>query len=136
MHSPSNAVVALEPKHKPETSIEPSGLACLVIVARHHGMHLSVSQLIHDHVLSKQEVSVDEIVKCAKSSGLAAKVVDLDWDGSWPTEENPCRRSCACATAPAWSCCASTSEDDAPHVGAAGSERRRRCAFDPRPRAL
>ncbi len=81
MHSPSNAVVALDPKRPPETPIEPSGLASLVIVARQHGMHLSVSQLTHDHVLSKQEVSVDEIVKCAKSSGLTAKVVDLDWGG-------------------------------------------------------
>jgi ATP-binding cassette subfamily B protein len=65
----------------PETHPEPSGLASLVIVARQHGIHLSVSKLTHDNVLTNQEVSLDEIVKCAKSAGLAAKVVDLDWDG-------------------------------------------------------
>jgi ATP-binding cassette, subfamily B, bacterial HlyB/CyaB len=59
----------------------PSGLASLVIVALHHGMHLSVSQLIHDNILTNQEVSLDDIVKCSKSVGLTAKVVDLDWDG-------------------------------------------------------
>jgi len=64
-----------------EQAPAPSGLASLVIVARRLGIHLSVSKLVHDNVLGKQEVSIDEIVKCAKSSGLAAKVVDLDWDG-------------------------------------------------------
>jgi ATP-binding cassette subfamily B protein len=65
----------------PNENPTPSGLECLVIVARRHGIHLSVPQLIHDNVLGKQEVSIAEIVKCAKASGLAAKVVDLDWEG-------------------------------------------------------
>jgi ATP-binding cassette subfamily B protein len=50
-----------------------------VIVARHHGLHLSVSQLIHDHFLTGQEVSVDQTLKCATSSGLRANIVELDW---------------------------------------------------------
>lgn len=57
-----------------------SGLGCLVIVARHHGVHLSVSQLTHDHLLTGEEVSIDQLVKCAKSSGLSAKVVELNWN--------------------------------------------------------
>lgn len=73
--------VVPEPLLKPEGSTEPSGLGCLVIVARHHGMHLSVSQLTHDSLLTGEEVSVDEILNCAKSSGLTAKVVELDWKG-------------------------------------------------------
>jgi ATP-binding cassette subfamily B protein len=71
---------------KPETIIPlrtlasptPSGLGCLVIVARHHGLHLSVSQLVHDHLLTGQEVSIDQILKCATSSGLRARVVELN----------------------------------------------------------
>src|ERR1700757_5067394 len=65
---------------KPEGSLDASGLGCLVIVARHHGLHLSVSQLAHDHVLSNKEVSLNEIVDFAKSSGLTAKVVKLAWN--------------------------------------------------------
>ena len=60
---------------------EPTGLAALVIVARQHGLHLTVSQLVHDNVLSVGEVSTAQIVKCATNSGMKAKVVRLDWDG-------------------------------------------------------
>src|SRR5579871_3566883 len=60
---------------------EPTGLAALVIVARRHGLHLTVSQLIHDNVLSGGEVSAAQIVKCATNSGMKAKVVRLGWDG-------------------------------------------------------
>ncbi|WP_024516219.1 peptidase domain-containing ABC transporter [Bradyrhizobium sp. Tv2a-2] len=60
---------------------EPTGLASLVIVARQHGLNLTVSQLIHDNVLSGGEVSAAQIVKCASNSGMKAKVVRLDWDG-------------------------------------------------------
>jgi len=59
----------------------PSALGCLVIVARQHGMHLTVSQLIHDNVLTGEEVSSKQLVKCAKGAGLSAKSVTLDWDG-------------------------------------------------------
>jgi ATP-binding cassette subfamily B protein len=59
----------------------PSGLACLVRVARRHGLHLSTQQLIHDHVLGNHEVSTEQVIKCAESAGLSAKLVDLDWSG-------------------------------------------------------
>src|SRR5271156_6423069 len=58
-----------------------SGLACLVIVARHSGVHLSVPQLIHDNVLTGREISTDQLLKCAQSAGLKAKVAHLTWDG-------------------------------------------------------
>ena len=56
-----------------------SGLACLVIVARHSGLHLSVSQLIHENVLAGQEVSNTQLLKCAQSAGLKAKIAHLTW---------------------------------------------------------
>ncbi|SFI09199.1 peptidase domain-containing ABC transporter [Bradyrhizobium sp. Gha] len=58
-----------------------TGLECLVIVARQHGLHLTASQLIHDNVLGGSEVTTAEIVKCANNSGMRAKVVQLDWEG-------------------------------------------------------
>ncbi|MBR0750752.1 peptidase domain-containing ABC transporter [Bradyrhizobium jicamae] len=60
---------------------EPSGLGCLVIVARQHGLHLTTSQLIHENVLGGDEVTTSEILKCANNSGMRAKAVHLDWDG-------------------------------------------------------
>ncbi|MDA9444617.1 peptidase C39 [Bradyrhizobium sp. CCBAU 51745] len=62
-------------------NVEPTGLAALVIVARQHGLHLTASQLTHDNVLGGGEVTAAEIVKCARNSGMRAKVVRLDWDG-------------------------------------------------------
>ncbi len=60
---------------------EPSALACLVIVARHHGIHLTVPQLIHDNVLSNGDISSSDIIRCAKGAGLKAKPVTLTWNG-------------------------------------------------------
>ena len=60
---------------------EPSGLACLVIVARRHGVHLSVSQLIHDHILSAASISSSDILRCANAQGLKAKSINLNWKG-------------------------------------------------------
>ena len=56
-------------------------MACLVIVARHRGVHLSVPQLVHDNVLTGQDVSAAQLLKCARSAGLKAKVAHLTWDG-------------------------------------------------------
>jgi len=64
-----------------EGSGDRSGLACLVIVARHSGVHLSVPQLTHDNVLTGKEVSTAQLLKCAQSAGLKAKVAHLTWDG-------------------------------------------------------
>lgn len=65
----------------PLEEVAPSGLGSLVIVARQHGMHLTVPQLIHDNVLTGNEVTSRELVKCAKGAGLSAKSVTLDWKG-------------------------------------------------------
>ena len=74
--SPPMPVSSIDLEHTPA----PSGLASLVIVARRHGIHLSVAKLIHDNVLPNTEVSFSEIIKCAKSCGLTAKLVELHWD--------------------------------------------------------
>ena len=66
---------------QPEGMGEPSGLACLVIIARHHGLDLSVAQLVHDNYLVDQEVSVPELLKAARSAGLRAQPVRLSWVG-------------------------------------------------------
>jgi ATP-binding cassette, subfamily B, bacterial HlyB/CyaB len=58
-------------------AIEPTGLACLVIVARHHGAHLTTPQLIRDNLLTGEEVSASQLLKCARAAGLKARAVRL-----------------------------------------------------------
>jgi Peptidase C39 family/Putative peptidoglycan binding domain len=65
----------------PDDVLEPTGLGCLVIVARHHGLHITVSQLIHDNMLTGPEVSVAELIRSASGAGLNAKAVNLTWNG-------------------------------------------------------
>jgi subfamily B ATP-binding cassette protein HlyB/CyaB len=54
-----------------------SALDCLVIVARHSGVHLSVPQLVHDNLLTDETITVPQLLRCARSAGLKAKVVHL-----------------------------------------------------------
>src|SRR5262245_50600153 len=61
------------------TSRDTTALRCLVIVASHHGIHLTVPQLIQRNVLPNRELLPNEIVRCAISVGLKAKVLHLDW---------------------------------------------------------
>jgi subfamily B ATP-binding cassette protein HlyB/CyaB len=57
-----------------------SGLASLVLVARHHGMHLSVQQMVHDNVLKEERITIADILKCAQSAKLKAKAAHLNWN--------------------------------------------------------
>ena len=59
----------------------PSGLECLVIVARQHGLHLTPTQLIKDNLLTDQDVTPGQLVRCAEKAGMRSKLVKLDWDG-------------------------------------------------------
>ena len=56
-----------------------SALACLVAVARRHGMHLSVDQLVHDNIIEGTDVSDRVLIRCAESAGLKARTVTLGW---------------------------------------------------------
>ena len=54
-------------------------LDCLVIVARHHGVHLSTKQILHDNQLKLEAVSIPEFARCARRAGLRAKLFSLSW---------------------------------------------------------
>jgi ATP-binding cassette, subfamily B, bacterial HlyB/CyaB len=61
--------------------VPPSALGCLIIVARQYGLHLTSTQLIQDNLLTDQEVTLDQLVRCAEKANMRAKLVRLDWDG-------------------------------------------------------
>jgi ABC-type bacteriocin/lantibiotic exporter with double-glycine peptidase domain len=58
-----------------EDQKSPSGLACLVIVARQHGLHLTTEQLVHDNLLSGPQVSFADLIKCAEKAGLSPQII-------------------------------------------------------------
>ena len=58
-----------------------SALGCLIIVARQHGLHLTSSQLIQDNLLTDENITLDQLVRCAERAGMRAKCVKLDWAG-------------------------------------------------------
>ncbi|GEP01794.1 peptidase domain-containing ABC transporter [Methylobacterium haplocladii] len=54
-------------------------LDCLVIVARHHGVHLATKQIVHDNQLKPGPVSIPDLARCARRAGLRAKSFSLSW---------------------------------------------------------
>ncbi len=59
-----------------------SALECLVFVGAHHGFDLSVHQIVHDNALDSADVSIEQLVHCARGCGLKAKAVRLSWKGA------------------------------------------------------
>ncbi|HZP21069.1 MAG TPA: peptidase domain-containing ABC transporter [Bauldia sp.] len=64
--------VSGSPPASPEDARDPTALACLCEVARHHGVHLAVDQLVHDNVLADRTVRVGELLEIAQRAGLRA----------------------------------------------------------------
>ena len=56
-----------------------TGLRGLVAVGRFNGVHVSLDQLLHDHVIGNAEVSNAQIAAIADAIGLRAKTSTLDW---------------------------------------------------------
>ncbi len=54
-------------------------LGSLVIVARQHGIQLSVPQLVHDHLLEPGQPSVDQLLSIAGACGLRASRIEVSW---------------------------------------------------------
>jgi ATP-binding cassette subfamily B protein len=71
--------------HRDVSSVDGAGasglslLGSLVIVGRHHGIQLSVPQLVHDHLLQPGQPSVGQLLNIAEACGLRVKAVDLSW---------------------------------------------------------
>jgi len=63
-----------------EVACAHTAVHCLVSVARHRGIDISVERLIHDFVLGNQEPSMAVLARMAGEIGLKAKTTTLDWD--------------------------------------------------------
>src|SRR6185437_11137923 len=70
---------AAEPRAPGTGAPATSLLGALVIVARQHGIQLSVPQLVHDHLLEPDQPSVSQLLSIAAASGLRATSTWLGW---------------------------------------------------------
>jgi ATP-binding cassette subfamily B protein len=67
----------------PERSgVAPShtSLKCLSLVARHHGVDISVDRVIHDYSLEEAEPTMRRLLRIAKEHGFKARHTRLDWN--------------------------------------------------------
>lgn len=60
-----------KPKH--------TAIRCLALVARHHGMDVSDSRLIHDYSLDEEEPNLKRLLRIAKDVGFKAKHTRMNW---------------------------------------------------------
>jgi ATP-binding cassette, subfamily B, bacterial HlyB/CyaB len=76
-----SAVNAYENIQGPEPDAQDANgsslLECLVEVARHRGIHLSLPLLVREHLLGTEELSTNQLVKIARASGLKAAATRL-----------------------------------------------------------
>src|SRR5262245_48029771 len=57
-----------------------TALQCLVKVAGHHGVDLSVDRLRHTHAVGTAPISQVKLLRIAKEAGLRARMSRLTWD--------------------------------------------------------
>jgi ATP-binding cassette, subfamily B, bacterial HlyB/CyaB len=72
---PANATQAAGGSSAAGTSL----LGALAIVARHRGVHLTVPQLIHEHLVQPETLTVGRLLTIAKAVGLRADLTHLQW---------------------------------------------------------
>ncbi|MGD0722143.1 MAG: peptidase domain-containing ABC transporter [Roseiarcus sp.] len=76
MDDADSTLIAREPE-----GATSSALGSLIVVSRHHGLNLTIPQIIADNLLKGAQIGAAEIVRCARRAGLKAKAVRLDWRG-------------------------------------------------------
>ena len=57
-----------------------TALQCLVLVARHHGIDLSVERLKHEHAVTENEVSDEVLLRVGREAGLEVRSAKMDWN--------------------------------------------------------
>jgi subfamily B ATP-binding cassette protein HlyB/CyaB len=78
-----DSLTVVEPMRREEPPPPPgidSGLACLVMMARLHGVAVDPDQLAHEHVRSDRPFGTAEILLAARHLGLQAKAVRVGLD--------------------------------------------------------
>ncbi|WP_454021102.1 peptidase domain-containing ABC transporter [Azospirillum sp. Marseille-Q6669] len=70
---------AADPTDASAEAARTTSLHALAVVARHHGLHLSVEQLRRDYAIEAGEPPTKLLLKIAEDNGLTARAVKLRW---------------------------------------------------------
>ncbi|MCW2240809.1 peptidase domain-containing ABC transporter [Azospirillum canadense] len=70
---------ATDPQNASAEAARTTSLHALAVVARHHGLHLSVEQLKRDYAVESGEPPVSLLLKIADDNGLTARSAKLRW---------------------------------------------------------
>src|SRR6266511_1395110 len=62
------------PPKSPETALQ-----CLVAVARHHGIDLSIERIKHDYALKPDDDITRQLPKIARNSGMRSRKLQVGW---------------------------------------------------------
>ena len=72
--------MSAQPDQRDNSAVRPdSGLYCLVMLARLHGLPVDPAQLHHQFGQSGKDFNVTDILRAAKSMGLKAREITTDW---------------------------------------------------------
>lgn len=71
--------IATDPQDASSEPARATSLHALVVVARHHGMHLSVEQLQRDYAVEASEPPTRLLMKIATANGLTVRSATLRW---------------------------------------------------------
>lgn len=64
-----------------------TGLQCLCLVGRHHGLNLDERRLTHEHALGREELSLPHMLDIARACGLKGRITSLTWKKALSLQE-------------------------------------------------
>ena len=71
----------------PHTEPRSTGLQCLCLVGRHHGLDLDERRLAHEHALGREEITLPRLLDIARTNGLKGRITSLTWKKALSLQE-------------------------------------------------
>jgi len=68
-----------EPETDAQFELQSTGVQCLCLVGRHHGLDMSERRLEHEHALGRGELSLPHLLDIARANGLKGRITSLPW---------------------------------------------------------
>lgn len=59
-----------------------SGVSCLCLIGRHHGLAVSEEQLAHEYALGNGSLSLEQLREIARDKGMRGKIRPLSWQAA------------------------------------------------------
>lgn len=70
---------AASPVRRPEGAGSASGVICLCLIGRHHGLTMTEDQLAHEYALDTDRLSLEQLLEMARDKGMRGRIRPLSW---------------------------------------------------------